>query len=185
MTLKKLSATAIIMNSTGKVLLVKHSYGHMAWELPGGDAEANETVEGTACREVLEETGLRVVAERMVGVYYDVGSDMHQVVFVCRPLDGGASPKPDRGEITDCAYWSIDELPNPISDFTIRRIKDAMSEMPTPSLTLIPSPTYSLSRPGSKDVFPRSVRDRNPDAGSHPSSDERKTARGTDGVSGY
>ncbi len=32
---------------------------------------------------------------------------------------------------------------------------------------------------------PRSVRDRNPDAGSHPSSDERKTARGTDGVSGY
>ena len=32
-----------------------------------------------------------------------------------------------RAEITDCGYWPADALPRPISDFTVRRIEDALS----------------------------------------------------------
>src|SRR5688500_810850 len=36
---KKLGAAAVILDTLGRVLLVKHTYGPLNWELPGGGAE--------------------------------------------------------------------------------------------------------------------------------------------------
>lgn len=58
MPLKKLGAAAVILNDAGHVLLVRHTYGRLNWELPGGYAEAAESIVETAIREVREETGL-------------------------------------------------------------------------------------------------------------------------------
>jgi hypothetical protein len=33
----------------------------------------------------------------------------------------------DGTEITDAQFWSIEQLPRPISDYTERRIRDALS----------------------------------------------------------
>lgn len=41
--------------------------------------------------------------------------------------DPAAVPRPDATEITACAYWPPEALPRPISDFTVRRIEDAIS----------------------------------------------------------
>lgn len=124
---KKLGAAAVVLDDAGRVLLVKHSYGKLNWELPGGMAEADESAVGTALREVREETGLRVEAERLSGFYYDPETDRHHFVFVCRRLDATAAPQADRPEITACAYWPPAALPRPISDYTARRIHDALS----------------------------------------------------------
>jgi hypothetical protein len=35
---------------------------------------------------------------------------------------------PSSEEISDCAYWNTQELPRPMSDVTIRRIRDALAE---------------------------------------------------------
>lgn len=59
---KRLGAAAVILNRDGEVLLVKHSYGRLNWELPGGVTEDGESVVQTAVREVREETGLEVSA---------------------------------------------------------------------------------------------------------------------------
>src|SRR5579872_7318054 len=125
---KRMGAAAIIFDYQGQVLLVKHSYGHLNWELPGGAAEADESILATALREVWEETGLEAAGERLTGIYYDAETDGHHFAFLCTLVDEAKEPKPDMSEITECAYWPPDALPRPISDFTIRRIKDALSE---------------------------------------------------------
>jgi 8-oxo-dGTP diphosphatase len=45
-------SAAVILNDAGHVLLVKHTYGRLNWELPGGGAEPNESMMATAVREV-------------------------------------------------------------------------------------------------------------------------------------
>ncbi|WP_308635704.1 NUDIX hydrolase [Paenibacillus silvisoli] len=123
---KPVGAAAVITNSEGQVLLVKHNYGKFNWELPGGLSEQNESAQETAKREVLEETGLAVSVGRLTGVYYEPRNDMHHFVFICRVL-GDQPPQPDAAEVTECRYYDIDELPRPISDFTIKRIREALN----------------------------------------------------------
>lgn len=48
---KLIGAAAVIVNSEGNVLLVKHSYGKNNWDLPGGKGEDNESAEETATSE--------------------------------------------------------------------------------------------------------------------------------------
>ena len=142
MTERRLGAAAVIRDRQGRVLLVRHSYGRLNWELPGGLGESNESTIETAIREVREETGLEVAAERTTGVYYERGDDMHHFVFLCRPLDETVAPRPDLSEITNCGYFSPDALPRPISDFTIRRIVDAVSGAAPPLPVVVPPRTW-------------------------------------------
>ncbi|WP_052350363.1 NUDIX hydrolase [Paenibacillus gorillae] len=123
---KLIGAAAIILNAEGKVLLVKHSYGKNNWDLPGGKAEDNESAEETASRETLEEVGLNVRIGPLTGIYYDPDYDMHHFVFIAHN-DTEQEPQPSSPEILECRFFSIDELPRPISDFTCKRIKDALN----------------------------------------------------------
>ena len=126
---KKIGAAAIILDNDGRILLVKHSYGKLNWEIPGGLSEQNESAEDTAKREVNEETGLNVTVGRMTGVYYEPANDMHHFVFQCeRDID--QNPKPSSPEITDCGYFLMDTLPRPMSDFTYQRIQEALNPNP-------------------------------------------------------
>ncbi|MCU6707349.1 NUDIX domain-containing protein [Paenibacillus sp. J5C_2022] len=123
---KKVGAAAVILNAEGEVLLVKHNYGKYNWELPGGLSEKNESAEDTAKREVFEETGLEVTVERLSGVYFEPEHDMHHFAFICA-LNDSQQPHPDSKEVTECKYYRIEDLPRPISDFTIKRIQEAMN----------------------------------------------------------
>ena len=55
-------------------------------------------------------------------------------VFWCERQDADAVPHPDLAEISECRFWPPDALPRPISDWTIRRIEDALSgsKLPLP-----------------------------------------------------
>lgn len=134
----KLGAAAIILNEQGSVLLVKHSYGHLNWELPGGGNENGESIVETVLREVYEETGLRVVDRHTTGVYYEPETGMHHFIFYCQPQDGTFNDlRIDNNEITEYAFWPPDALPRPISDFTVRRIEDGVSGVILPLPTVI------------------------------------------------
>nr|WP_145157385.1 NUDIX domain-containing protein [Paenibacillus terrae] len=122
---KLIGSAAIILDAEGRVLLVKHSYGKQNWDLPGGKAEENESAQETAKREVFEEVGMEVLIGNLTGIYYDWDYDIHHFVFLATIKDTRA-PQPSSPEIVECGFYSRDELPRPISDFTIRRIEDAL-----------------------------------------------------------
>lgn len=125
--MKTVGAAAYIVEGEGRVLLVKHAYGHRNWELPGGAGEVHESPVETAVREVKEETGLTVVARHMTGCCYAPENETLHFVFWCEQEEPRAIPRADGVETSACAFWSPDALPRPISDWTVRRIQDALA----------------------------------------------------------
>lgn len=126
----------MVVDDSSRVLLVKHSYGELNWELPGGAGESGESAEETARREALEEVGVELEIMRLVGVYWDPQIDAHHFVFGSR-TDG--TPRiTDPKEITDVGWFAPDGLPRPMSDFTVRRITDAIAGSPPGVWTIGP-----------------------------------------------
>ena len=133
-----MGAAAVIVTE-GNVLLVRHTYGRFNWEIPGGASEPGESVVETAIREVREEAGVEAIPERLTGFYYDPEQDAHHFVFRCH-ITGDAQPVPSSEEISACDFWPSDALPRPISDFTVRRIEDALKETSFPKLPPVAVP---------------------------------------------
>jgi 8-oxo-dGTP diphosphatase len=127
-----MGAACAIFDPAGRVLLVHHTYGRLNWELPGGLVEAGESPPDGAIRELLEETGLHGQLDRLTGLYFEIdhalGQMLHLVFRVVH--DPTKAPIASSPEISEVAFWPLEELPTPISDFTERRIRDALQEAP-------------------------------------------------------
>ena len=140
-------AASVIVRS-GAVLLVHHTYGELNWEIPGGGADPGESAEAAARREAREETGVTLGELRMTGVYWEPQGAFgwHHFVFRAELAPGSAEPRAaDTGEISECGWFAPDALPRPLSDFTARRITDALSDRPAgmvvvPERRWLPSP---------------------------------------------
>ena len=68
----------VIAHSDVKEILLIKRGGHPfigKWALPGGFANKNETIEETASRELLEETGINNKTMKLIGVYSKPGRD--------------------------------------------------------------------------------------------------------------
>ncbi|MAG36901.1 MAG: hypothetical protein CL878_11760 [Dehalococcoidia bacterium] len=135
---RRLVALAVVFDAGGRALLVRQTYGGRYWAYPGGFVEPRESITEAAVRETLEETGLRVVAERLCGMYHAVEFNRHIFVFICRPVDAGGSPTPSSPEVSACAYWSPDKLPIPMHDAGIRFLRDAVAGYPCTLPVTIP-----------------------------------------------
>jgi 8-oxo-dGTP diphosphatase len=125
-------AAGAIFDEAGRVLLVHHTYGRLNWELPGGLVEPGESPDEGARRELYEETGLALEVDRLSGVYFEpdhaVGPALH-FVFRFRQT-GEIAPVAASAEVSEVAFWPIDALPRPLSDFTERRIRDSVELAP-------------------------------------------------------
>ena len=98
----------------GQVLLVR-GHGSTRWTPPGGGMKRGESVREAAVREAREETGCRVEAERLLGLYLSVHDGMtnHVAVFVCRALSAPTSAL--NIEIAEARWWPLDALPDEVS----------------------------------------------------------------------
>jgi 8-oxo-dGTP pyrophosphatase MutT (NUDIX family) len=131
--LLQLAASAFIRNDRGYVLLGQRS-DVMLWAPPSGVVQLGETPARTLVREVLEETGLHVVVERLIGLYtgrdfewtYPNG-DQAQIVsafFACRVV--GGMLQPDHAEFVSLDYYPPDRLP-PLMPRYVRMLRDAFA----------------------------------------------------------
>ena len=85
--------------------------------------EIGETVEEAVCREVREETGLEVVLERLVGVYYNTKKQELVLSFRCRKVGGMLT---ETEESSECRYFSPQALPLNTLPKHRQRIEDAL-----------------------------------------------------------
>lgn len=120
------SAAGVVLHE-GRVLLVRHTYGVRKGRLivPGGYALLEESAEDTVRREVLEETGVTVEPEGVIGVRFN-HRDWY-VAFRCRYVSGTA--RSDCDENSEALWMPVEEAlaSEEIPDLTRRLIACAAS----------------------------------------------------------
>ena len=94
------------------------------WEMPGGLVEEREAPWETAVRECLEESGVRVSAGPLVGVYHRPRQDLTVLVFRCARIGGSPAPS---DEASEASWFPIDQIPAPMVDVVKERFLDASS----------------------------------------------------------
>lgn len=94
------SVHGVVLNDD-RAMLVHRREDHLFWALPGGKLEPGESITDCLRREMSEETGLRVVPEKLLGVFsspqylLSVGEMVFQpllIVFLCRVSGGALTP---------------------------------------------------------------------------------------------
>lgn len=105
----KVAATCIVERDA-KVLMIKRGIqpGLGLWSIPGGYVDRGEVVEEAAVRELLEETGLVVEVDRLVGLFSERDHPVIVATFVGRQVGGALEAGP---EVLDVGFFSLDELP--------------------------------------------------------------------------
>ncbi|MBV9710428.1 MAG: NUDIX domain-containing protein [Ktedonobacteraceae bacterium] len=121
----RIGVNALIFNE-GHILLA-HRRDIDWWNLPGGGMELDETVEEAVCREVLEETGLEVVVEYLVGVYSKPQKREIVLTFRCHAIGGELTVTE---ESRACAYFAPDALPLNTLPKHRQRVEDALLDQP-------------------------------------------------------
>lgn len=126
---------AVIFNKAGQIFLVKRIDNGL-WGLPSGHVELAETVAEAISRELCEETGLIVTAEKLVGVYsdpvtqvfsYPSGEITHFVTLCFLCSIRGGELKVDHNEISEAAFFDIGQLPSNMMVMHPQWLSDALS----------------------------------------------------------
>lgn len=137
-----LGCSALLFDATREQILLTRRTDNGRWCLPGGRVDPGETVAEACVREMLEETGLQVQVERLIGVYSDPnfilqyadGERCHVVAlhFEVKAIGGTLSLS---NETTEYGYFTWDNIQTmDVMEHHQERIRDAIF---TPSLPVI------------------------------------------------
>ncbi len=113
----RVSVGAIVGNARGELLLIRRPESGV-WLYPTGWADVGYSAAEVAEKEVAEETGIEVVAERLVMVIDGLRLGMskaplYSLVFHCRSVGGTLARHPL--ECLDAGWFGPDALPEPLA----------------------------------------------------------------------
>lgn len=113
------SVTVVVRDGDGRLLLI-HKTDNGLWALPGGGHDIGERIGDTAVREVVEETGIEVEVESIVGLYtdpehvlaYDDGEVRQQfsICFRAHPVGGSLRTSSESKEVRWVDLADLDDL---------------------------------------------------------------------------
>jgi 8-oxo-dGTP pyrophosphatase MutT (NUDIX family) len=118
---------AVVIDGSGRVFLVKHSYVG-GWYLPGGGVEAGETLMTALARELREEGNIELGAEPgFFAIYFNrrVSRRDHVALYVVRVFHQSAPPQPNR-EIIAHGFFAPDALPEDTTRATRARLAEVL-----------------------------------------------------------
>ncbi len=126
----------VIVRQGQMVLLQRRSDGG-DWGIPGGAKELGESLEDTARRELLAETGLLVVSLRFLVVCsgarfahaYSAGSRIEHVAALYEAIEVEGALRADGRESLELGYFGVGGLPRmqPLSRLLLERALEALS----------------------------------------------------------
>ncbi|MCX4731872.1 NUDIX hydrolase [Streptomyces sp. NBC_01363] len=104
-------AAAIVVHE-GRVLMVRRrvSEGQLSWQFPAGEVELGEAREDAAVRETQEETGLDVVALKLLGERVHPKTGRLMSYTACEVV-GGTAHVADTEELDELAWVAHGEIP--------------------------------------------------------------------------
>jgi 8-oxo-dGTP pyrophosphatase MutT (NUDIX family) len=126
-----LGVRGLVLNSEGRVFLVKHSYVS-GWHLPGGGVEVRETMLQALARELAEEGNIELTdVPRLHGIFFNQNASRrdHVAVYVVDAFRQTAAPVPNR-EIAAHGFFALDALPNDTTAATRARIAEVLLGAP-------------------------------------------------------
>ncbi|MGC1970918.1 MAG: NUDIX domain-containing protein [Pseudolabrys sp.] len=115
----------MLIDGTGRIFLVKHSYVD-GWHLPGGGVETGETLLEALTRELAEEGNIRLGAvPQLYGVYFNKRASRrdHVALFIVRDFRQDGNPKPNY-EIIAHGFFPNDALPEDATRATRARVAE-------------------------------------------------------------
>jgi len=136
----KIDVRGVIFDEQERVLLMQEKTDSR-WSLPGGWADPGEAPSAAVTREILEETGYRSSAMKLIACWDREVQDnppplpvhVYKLFFLCR-RDGGAQP-PQALETLDVGWFGLGALP-PLSLGRVnhRQLARALAHHRDPSL---------------------------------------------------
>jgi 8-oxo-dGTP pyrophosphatase MutT (NUDIX family) len=122
-----LGARAMVIDGTGRIFLIKHSYVD-GWHMPGGGVETGETLLTALARELAEEGNIQLTAPpRLHGVFFNRRTSRrdHVALYIVREFRQDAPPQPNH-EIIEHGFFALDALPDDTSRATRARIAEVL-----------------------------------------------------------
>jgi 8-oxo-dGTP pyrophosphatase MutT (NUDIX family) len=120
-----LGARAMVIDASGRVFLIKHSYVD-GWHLPGGGVETGETLLTALARELAEEGNILMTAPPVLhGVFFNsrVSRRDHVALYIVRNFRQDGQPVPNL-EIIEHGFFAPDALPADTGRATRARIAE-------------------------------------------------------------
>jgi 8-oxo-dGTP diphosphatase len=118
------SVTGIVFRDDGRVLAIQRR-DDGRWVPPGGVLELDESPTSGVAREVLEETGVEVQAERLTGVYKNMNLGVVTLAFRCKLIGGKEHPS---NEATHVAWLTVAEAQHDMPEARAIRVADALDD---------------------------------------------------------
>ena len=121
----KLGTNGIVINEKGEVLLIQRDDSR-TFAPPGGGMEMGELPTENVAREVFEETGMKVMPVRLVGVYHTPVEKIGILNFVFRCIPRGGEIKTSK-ESLFVGYYATNKLPSPLDEIHRERLERAFT----------------------------------------------------------
>jgi len=120
-----LGARAVVIDRSGRVFLIKHSYV-AGWHLPGGGVETGESLLAALTRELAEEGNIVLTGPPVLhGIFFNrlASRRDHVALFIVREFRQDGAPQPNH-EIVAHGFFAPDALPEGASRATRTRIAE-------------------------------------------------------------
>ena len=113
----KLSGVKCVLTDGDEVLLVRHTYGPRAWDLPGGAIKRGESPVNAARREMNEELGISIDDWRALGAVRVIVDHRRDLVHCFQADSPGRELTVDQGEIAEVGWFSRQRLPEDLGRY--------------------------------------------------------------------
>jgi 8-oxo-dGTP pyrophosphatase MutT (NUDIX family) len=108
-----------VLTHQSRVLLVRHTYGRRAWDLPGGAMKRGEPPLSAARREMREELGVDDAVWNSLGALHATLDHRNDTLHLFQAELGSPAVAIDRGELSIARWFEHDRLPADLAPYVV------------------------------------------------------------------